>query len=88
MLVYALGYWWAARSPGRHAHLVFLGLLGKVLGPLGFVWALWRGDLPASFGRIVAFNDVIWWPAFALYLRDAAAAAGGWRRFLGGTGHH
>ena len=40
VLVFAPGYWWAARYPERHSHLVLIGLLGKTLGPIGFVWAV------------------------------------------------
>ena|SRR5438093_2582044 len=85
--VYAPAYWWAARFPERHAHLVAIGLLGKTLGLAGFVcgWAL--GLVPPSFGLVVLANDAIWWPAFALFVRSAARQAGGWRAFAaGGTG--
>ncbi len=40
VLVYAPAYWWAARHPARHRHLIAIGLLGKVLDPLGFVWTV------------------------------------------------
>jgi len=84
VLVYAPGYWWAARYPSRHAHLVLIGALGKVLGPAGFAWAALTGQLPLAFGWTILTNDLIWWPAFALYLRDAARQAGGWAAFLAG----
>ncbi len=77
VLVYAPAYWWAARFPYRHRQLILVGLAGKILGPIGFVWALANGGLPASFGWTILTNDLIWWPAFALYLRDVAARAGG-----------
>src|SRR5215218_3425168 len=32
--VYAPAYWWASRNPWRHRHMIVIGLLGKVLGPL------------------------------------------------------
>src|SRR5437868_7081511 len=32
VLVFAPAYWWAARRPARHAHLIAIGLLGKLLG--------------------------------------------------------
>jgi hypothetical protein len=78
VLVYAPGYWWAARRPNRHAPIVLIGLLGKVLGPTGFVWAVLTGQLPVAFGWTILTNDVIWWPAFALYLCDTARLAGSW----------
>lgn len=70
VLVYAPAYWWAARHPDRHAHLIAIALLGKILGPVGFVWSVVTGQLPLAFGLTILTNDVIWWPAFALYLRD------------------
>jgi hypothetical protein len=37
ILVYAPAYWWVARRPSQHRHLVVIGLLGEVLGPVAFV---------------------------------------------------
>ena len=42
-------YMWAARFPHRHRQIFLVGLAGKILGPIGFVWALANGSLPASF---------------------------------------
>ena len=84
VLVYAPAYWWAARFPARHRHLIVIGLLGKLLGPLGFVWSAWNGSLPLAFGWTLLTNDLIWWPTFALYLRDAARLNGGWVALLAG----
>jgi hypothetical protein len=44
VLVYAPAYWWIARDPVGHRHLVVIALLGKLLGPLGFLWALHGAD--------------------------------------------
>ena len=82
VLVYAPAYWWAARHPARHRHLVVIGVLGKLFGPIGFVWAVASDDLPAAFGWTIITNDLIWWPAFALYLRDATTLCGGWRALI------
>jgi small multidrug resistance pump len=78
LLVFVPGYWWAARDPVRHGHLVLIGLLGKTLGPLGFGWAVASSQLPLAFGLTILTNDLLWWPAFALFARDAARLAGGW----------
>lgn len=64
VLVYALGYWYLYRDPERYANLIWIGLIGKTLGPVGFLYAFMNQDLPLSFGLINLFNDVIWWPAF------------------------
>jgi hypothetical protein len=84
VLVYAPAYWWVARFPWRHRHFVVIGLAGKVLGPLGFVWAVSADDLPASFGWTLITNDAIWWVPFTLFLRDAARLSGGWKPMLMG----
>ncbi len=83
VLVYAPAYWWAARDPERHRGLILIGLLGKVLGPLGFLWALWAGQLPPAFGWVILTNDLIWWPAFFGFLREMARRHG-WRALITG----
>ena len=84
VLVYAPAYWWAARYPRRHSHLILVGLFGKVLGPIGFVWAVGTQQLPLAFGWTILTNDLIWWPAFFAYLQDAARVSGGWKTLLRG----
>jgi peroxiredoxin len=69
--VYGVGYWIAARAPLRHWPIVLVGLLGKVLGPMGFVGAATRGDLPWAFGATIVTNDLIWWIPFGLILFEA-----------------
>lgn len=72
VLVYALGYYLLAIDPERYAAFIWIGLLGKTFGPLGFLFSAVRGDLPWSFGWVVLTNDVIWWPVFwAFALRYA-----------------
>ena len=84
VMVYAPAYWWAGRSPTRHRHLILIGLAGKVFGPLGFAWSAATGQLPVAFGLTILTNDLIWWPAFGLFLRDAARVSGGWTNLLKG----
>lgn len=62
--VYAIGYWMIGVNPERFGPFVFVGLAGKVLGPIGFVYAAIRGDLPWAFGWVNVTNDLIWLPAF------------------------
>jgi hypothetical protein len=76
VLVYAPAYWWAARYPFRFRHIILIGLLGKILGPIGFFWSVTKGALPISFGWVILTNDLIWWPAFALYLRGVIKLSG------------
>ncbi|MFN7020800.1 MAG: SelL-related redox protein [Phycisphaerales bacterium] len=73
--VYGVGYFIASRDPVRHWPIVLVGLLGKVLGPIGFVGAAIKGDLPWSMGLTIISNDLIWWIPFAMILWHAARAA-------------
>ena len=84
VMVYAPAYWWAGRFPTRHRHLILIGLAGKVFGPIGFAWSAATGQLPVAFGLTSLTNDLIWWPAFGLFLRDAARVSGGWTNLLKG----
>jgi len=75
--VYGVGYAIAARDPARHWPIVLVGLLGKVLGPIGFADAVRRGVFPPDFGWTIVTNDLVWWVPFALILRHAWRAARG-----------
>ena len=70
--VYGIGYWIASSDPVRHWPIVFVGLLGKVLGPLGMLMAMVDGRFPVSFAWIIITNDLIWWVPFTMILMHAA----------------
>lgn len=72
--VYGIGYLVAARDPLRHWPIVLVGLLGKVLGPIGFVEAAGRGALPWSMGWTLLANDLLWWAPFGMILLRARQA--------------
>jgi hypothetical protein len=65
--VYGIGYAIAAVDPYRHWPIVLVGLLGKLFGPLGFLFS----DLPWVAGLMLLANDLVWWPPFMLILRGA-----------------
>ena len=69
--VYGIGYLIAAVDPLRHWPITLVGLLGKVLGPLGFAGALVRGEFPLAFGVTILTNDLIWWIPFTVILFEA-----------------
>lgn len=69
--VYGIGYACASRAPLRHWPIVLVGLLGKVLGPIGFVGAAARGELPWRAGWLLVTNDLVWWLPFAALLLAA-----------------
>lgn len=73
--VYGVGYLVASRDPARHWPIVLVGLLGKVLGPIGFLIAAVRDQLPWAMGFTILTNDVVWWVPFGMILWHAARAA-------------
>jgi len=75
--VYGIGYWIAASDSRRHWPIVLVGLLGKILGPIGFLIAGSTGDLPWTFAITIIPNDLIWWVPFGAALLDARKAAVG-----------
>jgi peroxiredoxin len=66
--LYGIGYAIAASDPFRHWPIILVGLLGKILGPLGFFLSYWNENLPHSFFWLVLVNDLIWLPAFGTIL--------------------
>ncbi len=70
--VYGVGYLVASLNPLKHWPIVLVGFLGKVFGPIGFVWAASQGDLPWAAGWLNIFNDLIWLVPFAMILWSAA----------------
>lgn len=73
--VYGVGYALAARDPFRHWPIVLVGLLGKILGPIGFVHAAATGQFPWRVGAVILTNDLIWWVPFGLILAGASRAS-------------
>ncbi len=69
--VYGIGYLAASLAPLKHWPITLVGLLGKIFGPIGFVWTAARGEIPWAFGWTILTNDLIWWIPFALILRGA-----------------
>ncbi|MEN9556116.1 MAG: hypothetical protein RLZZ232_2402 [Planctomycetota bacterium] len=69
--VYGVGYGIAAMNPVRHWPIVLVGFLGKIFGPIGFVWTAMQGELPWSAGVTILTNDVMWWIPFAMILLHA-----------------
>lgn len=74
--VYGIGYAIAAFDPLRHWPIVLVGLMGKVLGPIGFTKALSDGSFTPKAGLNILTNDLIWWVPFGLILAAAI------RRFI------
>lgn len=72
--VYGLLYLHAARRLDQARPIIAVGLLGKVLGPLGLVsGSLTGGELPLRMLALLALNDLVWWVPFGAFLLE------GWR---------
>jgi small multidrug resistance pump len=65
--LYGYGYWAVANDPPRYPQIVLIGLLGKVLGPIGWFWTVATTGLPLRTMWTNVFNDFIWLPFFFGY---------------------
>lgn len=68
--VYGAGYAWAAVNLDRAKPIIALGLAGKILGPIGWVAIVASGDWPVRTLILIAFNDLVWWLPFSLFLLE------------------
>jgi hypothetical protein len=73
--IYGFLYWQVARDPEHGAPIAAVGLLGKVLGPIGLAQLIYTGAWPMKSIVLCITNDFVWWIPFALYLIDVRAAA-------------
>lgn len=58
--VYGVAYYFASKDPVRYWPLIFVGFLGKLLGPPGAIYYVCLGELNPSFLWVNVFNDLIW----------------------------
>lgn len=66
--LYGSLYAYTACRPDQSDAFVWLGLAGKVLGPIGWLLAVARGELPPRTFTLILANDLIWWFPFLFYL--------------------
>jgi hypothetical protein len=57
---YALAYYFASRDPVRYWPLIFVGFVGKILGPIGSAYYIINGELTVRFLYVNLLNDLIW----------------------------
>jgi hypothetical protein len=69
--LYGIIYLEVARKPEHGWLLAAVGLVGKILGPIGLARLIWSGQWPLATAVLCVTNDVIWWIPFAVYLHDA-----------------
>lgn len=77
--VYGLLYWHAASRLDTAWPIIAVGLLGKVLGPLGMALSF-GDDWPLRLGLLCVYNDLIWWLPFGLFLVRGTALGRGLAR--------
>jgi hypothetical protein len=65
--VYGLLYAHAAWKLDTARPIIAVGLLGKVLGPIG-MFTSFSADWPYRLGMLCVWNDLIWWLPFSLFL--------------------
>jgi hypothetical protein len=73
--IYGFLYWQVARDPEHGAPIAAIGLLGKILGPIGLAQLIATGAWPMKSIVLCVTNDFIWWIPFTLYLLDARGAS-------------
>jgi hypothetical protein len=66
--VYAIAYAHVAWKPEQGTVLAIIGLVGKFLGPIGWVAAVWSAELPPRTFVFILANDLVWWFPFLFFL--------------------
>lgn len=72
--LYGILYFKVAADPESQWLIAAVGLVGKVLGPIGFVALVLGGKWPLRSCVLILLNDVVWWVPFSLYLYDVLAS--------------
>jgi hypothetical protein len=78
--VYGLGYAYAAWQLDRAWPFIAIGLLGKLLGPVGWVLTVSEGQWPMRTLTLLVFNDLLWWVPFGLFLLEGTRLGDAIRR--------
>ncbi len=69
--LYGILYLDVARAPERGWLIAAVGLLGKLLGPIGLAALIGSGAWRPATVVLGITNDLVWWVPFGLYLHDA-----------------
>ncbi len=66
--LYGVAYLISSTDISRYWPIVAIGLVGKIFGPIGYLWGLFTGESSTGMFWIILFNDLIWWVPFSLIL--------------------
>lgn len=69
--IFGLGFIMASFNPLRNWVIVLMGLLLKMLGPIGFLYYYLHHEIPGVIINMHITNDIIWWIPFAIILYNA-----------------
>jgi len=77
IFLFGIGYLIASNDPFRHWLMVLIGLLAKVLGPVGMLWSVLTGQVSSDVLRLIPLHDLLWWIPFTMIvlLRNSYAGA-------------
>ncbi|MEQ9090118.1 MAG: hypothetical protein RIE52_03465 [Balneola sp.] len=68
--LYGILYFEVARNPESSFLIALIGFIGKVLGPLGWLYLFLTNTWPLKSILLILTNDLIWWIPFLMYLSD------------------
>src|SRR5262245_64998796 len=71
--LYGIVYLEVARRPERCWLMAAVGLVGKILGPMGLLVLIATGAWPVRTFVLCLFNDLIWWLPFSAYVEIGRA---------------
>lgn len=71
--LYGFLYLYAAWRLEAAWPIIAVGLIGKVLGPIGMAISI-NDDWPRRLGMLCVYNDLIWWLPFGLFLVRGTSA--------------
>lgn len=66
--VIGVAYLASGHNPIRHWPIVLAGLLGRILGPIGFIFGYIKGTFTLAAGLTIVTNDLIWIIPFSMIL--------------------
>jgi hypothetical protein len=78
--LYGILYASAARDLQRARLVIAVGLLGKILGPIGFFLITAANEWPLRTVTLIVFNDLVWWLPFSLFLLDPTRLGNGFEQ--------